>query len=517
MRVFKPKRKTAAGKHQAYELWYVEFRDHLPKIRRLPGYTDRKQTETLGRNVERLVCCRSNRETPDLALSQWLESIPRRIQEVLARWDLLAASKMAAGKPLGEHVDDFEGALRAKGNTAKHSEQSAGRVRALFDGCGFQMFADVQALKAQHFLASLRTASEDKDAVTNLTSNYYLQAAKQFCRWMVRENRATHNPLDHLENVTPQTDRKRERRALSVDELRRLLVAAAGGPDRHGIPGRERALIYHLAAESGLRANELRSLIRSSFRFGAKVATVVVEAGSSKRRRRDELPLRPDTAAELQAHLASKHPGANAFSMPRENDTAEMARLDLAAARAAWLGETKIPDERAARERSTFLCEVDEQGRVFDFHGLRHTFLTNPARSGVHPKLAQQLARHSTIVLTMDRYSHVTLGEQSEALAMLPDLSEAFAQEQRATGTEGNRVAFYVAPHDATQCNSVQGSAVDGSNTYVDTETRSAPETAGNAVISRGVKGKGAGGSRTHGGGFAIRCLSLLATAPCLP
>ena len=39
------------------------------------------------------------------------------------------------------------------------------------------------------------------------------------------------------------------------------------------------------------------------------------------------------------------------------------------------------------------------------FHALRHTFITNLARSGVHPKTAQSLARHSTITLTMDRYS----------------------------------------------------------------------------------------------------------------
>ena len=48
----------------------------------------------------------------------------------------------------------------------------------------------------------------------------------------------------------------------------------------------------------------------------------------------------------------------------------------------------------------------DDAGRVADFHSLRHTFITNLARGGVHPKVAQALARHSTITLTMDRYSH---------------------------------------------------------------------------------------------------------------
>ncbi|MFH5804676.1 hypothetical protein [Alienimonas sp. DA493] len=35
----------------------------------------------------------------------------------------------------------------------------------------------------------------------------------------------------------------------------------------------------------------------------------------------------------------------------------------------------------------------DAAGRVLDFHALRHTFVTNLARSGVHPKHAQALAR----------------------------------------------------------------------------------------------------------------------------
>jgi integrase len=38
----------------------------------------------------------------------------------------------------------------------------------------------------------------------------------------------------------------------------------------------------------------------------------------------------------------------------------------------------------------------DSDGKYADFHSLRHTFITLLARSGVHPKTAQDLARHST-------------------------------------------------------------------------------------------------------------------------
>ena len=73
---------------------------------------------------------------------------------------------------------------------------------------------------------------------------------------------------------------------------------------------------------------------------------------------------------------------------------------------------------------------------------------------------AQQLARHSTITLTMDRYSHVEAGELSVAVANLPDLSATAGEAQRATGTDGRNapdsvLAFCLAFSDAETCLSV--------------------------------------------------------------
>jgi integrase len=62
----------------------------------------------------------------------------------------------------------------------------------------------------------------------------------------------------------------------------------------------------------------------------------------------------------------------------------------------------------------------DTPDGVFDFHALRHQFLTDVASSGVHPKVAQELARHSTITRTMDRYSQVLDGQKKTALESLP-------------------------------------------------------------------------------------------------
>ncbi len=84
---------------------------------------------------------------------------------------------------------------------------------------------------------------------------------------------------------------------------------------------------------------------------------------------------------------------------PRDK-TAKMIRADLVDARSAWIDAVSEPNEQERREESSFLAYRDDAGWVTDFHGLRRTFISNLARGGVHPKVAQQLARHSTITLT---------------------------------------------------------------------------------------------------------------------
>jgi site-specific recombinase XerD len=62
---------------------------------------------------------------------------------------------------------------------------------------------------------------------------------------------------------------------------------------------------------------------------------------------------------------------------------------------------------------------------VADFHALRHSFISALVVGGIHPKTAQRLARHSTIGLTMDRYTHMQNSGLASALNVLPDLSSS--------------------------------------------------------------------------------------------
>jgi hypothetical protein len=97
--------------------------------------------------------------------------------------------------------------------------------------------------------------------------------------------------------------------------------------------------------------------------------------------------------------LAQKLPAAQAFKVP--DKPADMLRDDLKDAKIDYI--------------------VD--GKVFDFHSLRHETGTLLAASGVDVKTAQTLMRHSDVNLTMSIYTHTLRGAESKAIAKLPDLT----------------------------------------------------------------------------------------------
>jgi integrase len=82
---------------------------------------------------------------------------------------------------------------------------------------------------------------------------------------------------------------------------------------------------------------------------------------------------------------------------------------------------------------------------VVDFHSLRCTFITNLSRSGVMPKTAQMLARHSDINLTMNTYTMIGVLDQAAAVEALPPIPSIgpnlAAKPLPATGPDGHKVA----------------------------------------------------------------------------
>ena len=100
MRVFKATYKDRKGKARESSKWYVEFRDHLETVRRLPAFTDKKQSETAGRNIEKLVASKINGDPPDKELGRWLEALPKTLRDALARLGVFSlGSKYSRDSP----------------------------------------------------------------------------------------------------------------------------------------------------------------------------------------------------------------------------------------------------------------------------------------------------------------------------------------------------------------------------------------------------------------------------------
>jgi integrase len=379
------------GRKKKCAHYYLTFVDNRQIRRRLPAFSGKTATDRLGIMIQKLLDANG---ILDRDLQAWFTGLVPPIRDRLIQYSLVDSSRMMKhiDKSLEEHLQDFKDALLAKGNGGKYARQTASKVKDIFTDCGFRMWGDIDANAVYIHLGDMRGAG-----IGQRTFNCYLKSCKQFCKWMIKEQRATApSPLEHLSCIK-QTEKRRQRRAITVKEVRRLLETTQAAPERYGLSGAERALLYRLAIESGLRASELRSLTKSSFDF--KGCTVTLQAAYSKRKRQDVLPLRPDTAAEIEKMLAQKLPTAQAFGVP--DKPADMLKDDLKNAKIDYIAD----------------------GKFFDFHSLRHETGTLLAASGVDVKTAQSLMRHSDVNLTMSIYTHTLRDAESKAVAKLPDLA----------------------------------------------------------------------------------------------
>jgi hypothetical protein len=97
-----------------------------------------------------------------------------------------------------------------------------------------------------------------------------------------------------------------------------------------------------------------------------------------------------------------------------------MMQRDLKSARSKWIEESGTDAERHSREKADFLKYCDSDGLFADFHSNRHMFITSLEHASVSPKMAQTLARHSDVRLTLGIYTRIGLHDQSAAIESLP-------------------------------------------------------------------------------------------------
>jgi len=333
----------------------------------------------------------------------------------------------AAKLPIELHLEGFEEHLVAKGNTALHVQQTVKRVEIYVSTMKRRTIDKIDPASVEEFIARLRKEQN----LSLQTCNHYIRAIKTFCNWLVKRDKLLRHPLLSVSLFNAEADQRHCRRPLDATEFQYLLRAAEAGPPVEGMSGEDRFMFYVLAAWTGFRKGELGSVTLRHFKLDGEYPTLMINAAYSKRRREDVQFLHPDVVALFQEWVTKKNPKADDILFPvsaktcgTERKTAKMVERDLASAREVWINESNSDAEREFREESDYLKYVNSHGKFADFHGLRHTFITNLGRANVSPKTAQLLARHSDIKLTMQIYTHVAPVEQAAAIRALPGLGD---------------------------------------------------------------------------------------------
>ena len=197
-----------------------------------------------------------------------------------------------------------------------------------------------------------------------------------------------------------------------------------------------RAMAYRMAAATGFRAEELRTLTPEGFRLNHPEPSVFLRASATKNRRPAEQPIPMSLARDLAAWLRGKPAGAPV--LPLHHETAKAIRADLAAA--------GIP------------YETDEG--VADFHSLRAYFVSALVRAGASIKEVQTLARHAKPQTTLNHYAKVSVRDLRGAVESLP-MPSANSPEPlalAATGTDPAPIATQSATRPAEESDETHSS-----------------------------------------------------------
>ena len=387
--------------------------------------------------------------------------------------------------PFKQHVEDYLEHLKGKRIRGRRVSKAyrlntRGRLTRLAKECGFRRLSDVGALAVERWL--LKAEEADMSASTR---NEYLGSLHAMCNWAVRENRILSNPMAAVQKADRAMDVRRKRRALTEDEVARLLAATRIRPvaelGRQGVPlppdkrkgrhswtyelltaenfdacyargmkriqakpatlrrlerlGRERALFYLFAVMTGLRRKELASLTVGHLHLDAVPGPFVeLLARDAKNAKGACMPLRADLVREIREYLAERD-GSVKAGAPASDTGADGSAAAFDAPLFPHAPVIRVFDADLV---AAGIPKADPRGRTADIHALRHTFGTHLSKAGVTPRIAQAAMRHSRIDLTMNLYTDPALLDVAGAVEALPDFRGPSAQRTtRARTTAG--------------------------------------------------------------------------------
>ncbi len=296
MSIFKRKR-TIDGKVVKSNEYTVQFKDMSGVWRRVTAFVDKSASKQLDQGIQRLVDIRQVNGLLEATDNQFLEACPTHVLLKLVDWGIIDKHRIAAKKVVDEQIEDWITHLKSKNSTKKHVKEMAGYVKRTLDQCKWDRVSDING---DDFNALMVTLMDRGRSLSLL--NHYIRAMKCFCNWLHSERRIIENPFKLIQKYNEQTDRRRYRRALTIDELGKLVGAAdAGGGFVSGDRGFQKLHAAHVERLS----NGHRSRERGRAGVVDGFAVDVVHLGGVRGRAVDECGgTRRCGAAQRQAGLA---------------------------------------------------------------------------------------------------------------------------------------------------------------------------------------------------------------------
>ncbi len=292
----------------------------------------------------------------------------------------------ASAVPLAKLISEYRAELLTRGRDEKYVHSTAKRITQIATDCRWKTLRDITA---DSFMTWRRAQS-----LKSKTLNDALSDLRSFLQWLVELGRLASNSLSGVVRIKVKDDEEEKRRAYSEAEAERLF--AVSGP---------RAIIYETTLYCGLRRGEVAKLAWGDVQVDRAGETFLKLRASTTKNGKTTLQPIPEWLAEkLRAHRpAAANLADRVFPvLPR------MPRFfkDLDAA--------KIP-------------RVDERGHVSVFHSLRHTLGTWLWSTGADPRVIMKLMRHSSLELTVKRYTDEAGLASNDAVRRLPSFGVASA------------------------------------------------------------------------------------------
>ncbi|MFC1764366.1 tyrosine-type recombinase/integrase [Planctomycetota bacterium] len=156
-------------------------------------------------------------------------------------------------------------------------------------------------------------------------------------------------------------------------------------------------ILYLVACETGLRRGELRSLTVASVDIkGLRIFVKGGPDGATKNKDTAVQYVTAETGSLLQEYIRGKMPNVQLF--PIHHRSGQMVKEDCEAAG----------------------IETENHRGKLTLHSLRHSCGSYLLAHDVRPKEVQEIMRHKTFALTMDRYAHLLDGQKRDAVNRLP-------------------------------------------------------------------------------------------------